>query len=83
MDEPSVDPSIAARAVDSFTDAKRAVDIATDEVVATSRKLARAVRRPTRGVGGALENLTRTAPLPMLGVAFILGLLLSGGRRRE
>lgn len=77
------DPGFAARAADSLTDAKHAVDSATDEVVRTSRRFESALRRSEfpRSVLGLVADVTRVAPLGMLSVAFLAGVMFASRNR--
>jgi len=77
------DPGLAARAADSLTDAKYAVEHATDDVVRTSRRVKAALQSPEfpRTVVGILQDVTRIAPLAMLSVAFVAGAMLASRRR--
>jgi len=78
------DPGMAARAADSLTDARYAVETATDEVLRTSRRVRAAVEGPglPRAVLGFVQDITRIAPLAMLSVAFLAGAMLTSRQRR-
>lgn len=82
IDEP-VQPGMSARALDSLTDARRTVEVATDEVTDLGHHLGAVIERSRQPHGflRLLEDMTRAAPLAMLGVAFVAGVLLRGGRR--
>lgn len=81
-DEPN-EPSIAARAVDGLTDAKRTVDLASKEVVDVSRQIKAALNPPEfpKSILRLVADITRAAPFAMLGAAFIAGAMFAARRR--
>ena len=83
-DDPA-QPSLPERAFDSLTDARRAVLTATEEVVEVGRhfcETVEAAKQPNTYVRW-LEELVRAAPLPMLGITFVAGVMFAAGRRRR
>lgn len=82
MTDPEVQPSVAERTADSFTDAQRVVEAAVGDVKQTGRHVKWAIRSADRSTGvGILRQVTRIAPVTMLLVAFAAGALLFSGRR--
>ena len=75
-------PGLSTRAIDSLTDAQRAVQSASEEVKDVRRHFRKAVhaaKRPNTYAKLA-RDCTRAAPLTMLGIAFVAGLMLAGRR---
>lgn len=84
VDEPG-QPGFSEHAVDSLTDARRAVNSATEEVAEVGRHFKKAVesaKQPGTYLA-MLEDLTRAAPLAMLGIAFIAGATFASRRQRR
>lgn len=81
MDEPQLrpeQPNLSERAVDSLTDARRAVLTATKEVAEVGEHFREAVRGPQpNAFAGLIRDCTRGAPLTMLGLAFAAGVMLA------
>ena len=73
-----VQPGLSERAIDSLTDARRAVLSATKEVAEVGNHLRDAVhaQRPN-AFAEFIRDCTRSAPLTMLGMAFVAGLMLA------
>ncbi len=84
VDESSL-PGFSERAVDSLTDARSAVNSASDEVADVGRHFKEAVEaaKQPRTVLARLEDLTRAAPLAMLSIAFIAGVMFVSKRQRR
>ena len=78
------DPCFIAKAADTVSDVRTAIDSASDEVSEIGGRL-RSAWDHSRGVQSSidfLETATRAAPLAALGVAFVLGVMFAAGRRR-
>ena len=76
-------PNIAERTSDTLTDVRQSVDAASDKAVEAGRRFATAVRGAnTKPILDSIEDVTRKAPLAMLGIAFIAGAIFAAGRRR-
>jgi hypothetical protein len=76
-------PNIAERASDTLTDVRQSVDAASDKAIEAGRRFAAAVQTAnTTPILDSIENFTRKAPLAMLGIAFIAGVMFATGRRR-
>ncbi len=81
MTDGSGQPNLAERAADSLTDARRAVEDATEDVADAGRRFKAAVDGQTsRGLLRVIEDWTRAAPLPMLGAAFVAGVWIATRR---
>ncbi len=83
MSDEGTQPGLADRAVDSITDARRAVDAAITEVANTTAHIRAAIDSPDRAAAlvAWLRRSTRAAPLTMLGIAFLLGATVFSRRR--
>lgn len=77
-ERPPVQPGLSERAIDSLTDARRAVLSATREVAEVGDHFRDAVHAQRRNAFAEfIRDCTRSAPLTMLGVAFVAGVMLA------
>ncbi len=80
--EPTLQPGMAERAIDTATDVSRTITEVSDGLKAAVDRLSEAIAA-SRKPGGALETvsaITREAPLASLFVAFLFGVAVA--RRR-
>lgn len=81
--EPTLQPSMTERAMDSATDVSRTISEASDRLRAAVGRLSAALNEVQSGpIISALRRAAREAPLTSLFVAFLLGTALARTRRR-
>jgi hypothetical protein len=82
MDEPTLQPGMAERAIDTATDVSRTITDVTDALQAAVERLSQAIataREPGKPLS-TISAITREAPLASLFVAFLFGVAVA--RRR-
>jgi hypothetical protein len=82
MDEPTLQPGMAERAIDTATEVSRTVTDVTEALQAAVERLSEAIataREPGKPLS-TISAITREAPLASLFVAFLFGLAVA--RRR-
>jgi hypothetical protein len=79
MDEPTLQPGMAERAIDTATEVSRTVTDVTEALQAAVERLSEAIataREPGKPLS-TISAITREAPLASLFVAFLFGLAVA------
>jgi hypothetical protein len=83
MADASEQPPLTERIMDGVTDAQFTASQVSDNIQEIGARLREAIQQTrSRSVVTTIEECTRASPLLALGVAFLLGAVLFGPRRR-